>query len=131
MSGYKNAETATTRHDELLGSTNNISTTTIVMDSSARDTDNTANPLYLRRGLLVTKIAATGKYKEYDNTATDGSENEEDAVVLEHDILMNGNDDAVAAGYVQAVLRGDAIIYKNPASKAAFDWSACQKLVRL
>ena len=45
----------------------------IVIDSTARDADNTPTTT-LRKGLVLGKVTATGKYKEYDSEADDGTE---------------------------------------------------------
>lgn len=45
----------------------------VVLVSTAVDTANTPTTT-LRRGLVLGKITSTGKYKEYDPTATDGSQ---------------------------------------------------------
>lgn len=45
----------------------------IVLDSSAVDTGNTPNTT-LRSGLVLGKITASGKYKQYNPAATDGSQ---------------------------------------------------------
>lgn len=45
----------------------------IVLDASTRDAGSTPTTT-LRRGLTLAQIAATGKYKQYDPTATDGSQ---------------------------------------------------------
>ena len=47
--------------------------TGIMLDSSARDSGNTPTTT-LRPGLALGKITASGKYKEYDPSASDGSE---------------------------------------------------------
>ena len=45
-----------------------------VIDGSARDTGNTTTDV-LRPGLLMGKVTSTGKLKQWDPTATDGSQN--------------------------------------------------------
>ncbi len=45
----------------------------VVLDSTARDVGNTPTTT-LRRGLTIAQIAATGKFKQYDPTAADGSQ---------------------------------------------------------
>ncbi len=45
----------------------------ITIDSSARDSGNTPTTT-LRKGLVVGKITATGKYAQYDDGAADGTE---------------------------------------------------------
>jgi len=46
-----------------------------VIDGSARDAGNTGYTDVLRPGLLLGRITASGKLKEWDSTATDGTEN--------------------------------------------------------
>lgn len=58
---------------------------TVTIDSSARDSGATPTTK-LRAGLVLGKITASGKYKEYDNAASDGSQT---AVgILANDVLL-------------------------------------------
>ncbi len=45
----------------------------VTVDSSARDDGNTTDTT-LRKGLVIGRVTATGKYKEYDAGASDGTE---------------------------------------------------------
>lgn len=46
----------------------------VLIDGAARDGGNTGLTTQLRPGLLMGKVTSTGKYKQYDPTATDGTE---------------------------------------------------------
>ena len=47
----------------------------VQIDTTARDAGNTAyRTTYLRPGLVLGKVTATGRYKEYDDTDADGTE---------------------------------------------------------
>lgn len=47
----------------------------VQVDNTARDAGNTTfRTTYLRPGLILGKVTATGRYKEYDNTDADGTE---------------------------------------------------------
>lgn len=58
----------------------------VVLDGSTRDAGNTGFTTSLRPGLLLGKISATGKYKQFDPAATDGSQFV--AGVLLHSLFM-------------------------------------------
>jgi hypothetical protein len=45
-----------------------------VIDGSARDAGNTGNTTVLRKGLVMGQITATGKWKQFDSGAGDGSQ---------------------------------------------------------
>lgn len=45
----------------------------VTVDSTAADDGNTPATT-LRKGLVLGKVTATGKYKEYDNAASDGTQ---------------------------------------------------------
>lgn len=48
------------------------STVAIVIDAAAEDAENTPTTS-LRKGLVLGKVTATGKYKQYDDAAQDGT----------------------------------------------------------
>lgn len=50
-----------------------VVTASVVVDGASRDAANTPTTV-LRPGLLMGKVTSTGKYKQYDATATDGTE---------------------------------------------------------
>jgi len=91
----------------------------IVIDSTARDADNTPTTT-LRKGLVLGKVTATGKYKEYDSEADDGTETAR--VILDDEV--NVLDDTGTAADTDAVgaFRGDfvasAIIGLDAGAKA-------------
>ena len=59
----------------------------VTIAAEARDSGNTPTTT-LRRGLVVGKITASGKYAQYDNTATDGTG--EAAGILVHEVDLLG-----------------------------------------
>jgi len=46
----------------------------VTVDKTARDSGNTGKTTTLRPGLVMGKIEATGKFKQYDPSAADGTE---------------------------------------------------------
>ncbi len=82
------------------------STVAIVIDSTALDSANTPTTT-LRKGLVLGKITATGKYKEYDTSASDGTETAR--VILDDEAdLLDENATAVDTEALGA-FRGDFI----------------------
>lgn len=59
----------------------------ITLASTARDSGNTPTTT-LRRGLVLGKITASGKFAQYDNSATDGTQTA-DGVLEEQEDLVN------------------------------------------
>ena len=99
----------------------------IVLDAAARDDDNSPTTT-LRKGLVLGKVTATGKYKEYDPSASDGTETArlilDDAV----DLLDEAADAADTEGlgafrgdFVAAALIGLDAGAKADLTQCAFD----------
>lgn len=85
MAGMSNGQASRFIVDDLLASTTAVKFTPaggVVIDPTARDLGNDEGSTHLRRGLLLGRITATGRYKEFDPQASDGSEIEENVVVL-------------------------------------------------
>lgn len=82
------------------------STVAIVLDSTARDSANTPTTT-LRKGLVLGKITATGKYMEYDPSASDGTETARVILDDEVDVL----DESAAAADTEGLgaFRGDFV----------------------
>jgi hypothetical protein len=78
----------------------------IVLDSAARDSGNSPTTT-LRKGLVLGKVDATGKYKEYDPSASDGTETAR--VILDDEVdLLDAAGDAVDTEGLGA-FRGDFV----------------------
>lgn len=77
-----------------------------VIDAAARDDGNSPTTT-LRKGLVLGKVTATGKYKEYDPSASDGTETARLILDDEVDLL----DEAGSAADTEALgaFRGDFI----------------------
>ena len=68
------------------------STAAVVLDATARDSGNTPTTT-LRKGLVLGEVTATGKYKEYDAGASDGTETAR--LLLEDEVdLLDENSEA-------------------------------------
>lgn len=82
------------------------STVAIVLDSTARDSANSPTTT-LRKGLVLGKITATGKYMEYDPSASDGTEAARVILDDEVDVL----DESAAAADTEGLgaFRGDFV----------------------
>ena len=82
------------------------STVAIVLDSTARDSGNSPTTT-LRKGLVLGKITATGKYMEYDPSASDGTETARVILDDEVDVL----DESAAAADTEGLggFRGDFV----------------------
>ncbi|MFW6158990.1 MAG: head decoration protein [Planctomycetota bacterium] len=62
------------------------STVAVVLDAAARDSGNSPETT-LRKGLVLGKVTASGKYKEYDGGASDGTETARAILADEVDLL--------------------------------------------
>lgn len=100
---------------------------TASLDLTARDTGHPVASTSLRRGLLLGLITASDTYKEYDSGAADGTENEEDAVILAHEVidihLAQGSSLAVSV-YVRGVFKSAAVFVTGGAPT----WNDVQRL---
>ena len=91
----------------------------VTIDSSARDAENTPTTT-LRKGLCLGKITESGKYKEYDAGASDGSQTgkcilDESVKVIDAD----GNAvDAIAAVVFHAFVDDEQLIGSDEGFKA-------------
>lgn len=129
MPGEKGHLVADGEFDSLLASTD-YQSMTVIIDSATVDTANDVTT-ELRKGLVLGKVTASGKYKEFNSALADGTEDEEDAVILLQDVTMDGSNDEVATVLLRATLKSDGIIFKNGTSESAFDWSAVQRFIRV
>ncbi len=97
----------------------------ITIVASAVDAGNTPTTT-LRKGLVLGKITASGKYKEYDPSASDGSETAALILVDEVDLLQDSVDgatarDQLATGMMHGVVDESALHGCDAAAKAALD----------
>lgn len=124
QSGYSKAEIGSDIPDHVLFITSGQSTKTITIDPTARDANSPLGNTYLRQGLILVPITATGRYKHFDSTALDGTELPDDAVVLKQ-LIQIGDQPVVAAAWSAGNFKAD-MLYVG----AGFDWTAVQRLVR-
>jgi hypothetical protein len=127
MAGYKNGELGADKPDEILFISSGQSTKTITLAPSARDATSPLGNVYLRQGLILVPITSgpeTGMYRHFNDGATDGTENEEDAVVLKN-LVKIGDVNQAAAAWVAGNFKADRLIVAG-----TFDWSAVQRIIR-
>ena len=82
------------------------STVAVVLDSTARDSGNTPTTT-LRKGLVLGKVTATGKYKEYDSGASDGTETAR--VILDDEVVVLDETGTAADTDAVGAFRGDFV----------------------
>lgn len=125
MAGHRASDTDVVLNDNLLFSTENLVEIPIVVDTAARDTGNTTTT-NLRRGLVLAKVTATGRYKEFDTNNADGTQLSTDIVILSADIsVANGHEPVMA--YHGGDFNSSAIIVEG--GSAAPTWTSAQRLV--
>ena len=91
--------------DNLLFSSSDVKTRTVVIATAARYSSGTALP----QGLLLGKITASGKYVEFVGGASDGTQLDAAAVVLVEPVdVVDG--DVVATVVYEGTLKGDGIV---------------------
>ena len=77
----------------------------VTIDSAARDAGNTGKTTTLRPGLVVGKVTATGKCKQYDASATDGTETAV-GILKDQVKVVDGSGNAVDANDAVLVIHG-------------------------
>ena len=95
----------------------------ITIDAAAVDAGNTPTTT-LRKGLVLGKVTATGKYKQYDPNATDGTETAALILVDEVDMLQDSTDgsttrDQLATGMQHGVVDESKLVGVDAAAKSA------------
>jgi len=78
----------------------------VVIDAAARDADNSPTTT-LRKGLVLGKITESGKYKEYDPSAVDGSATAR--VILDDQVDLLDESGSPADTEALGAFRGDFI----------------------
>ena len=91
----------------------------ITIDQGARDAGNTPQTT-LRKGLILGKVTATGKYAQYDDLASDGTEVAACILADEVNLLdADGNaQDAHATGVIHGVVDESKLIGIDANGKA-------------
>ena len=96
----------------------------VTIVSSAVDADNTPTTT-LRKGLVLGKVAGSGKYKQYDPSAQDGSETAALILTDAVDLLQDSTDgdprDQLATGMQHGVVDESKLVGCDSAAKAALD----------
>jgi len=124
QSGYQGLEIGSDTPDHVLFITSGQSTKTITIDTTARDVGSPLGSTFLRQGLVLVPITATGRYKHFDEDALDGTELPDNAVVLKQ-LIQIGDKPCVAAAWSAGNFKAN-MLYVG----AGFDWSAVQRIVR-
>ena len=75
----------------------------VTIDQAARDDDNTPTTT-LRKGLVLGKVTASGKYKEYDDNASDGTETA--AGILDEEINLLDETGTAADSQTTMIIHG-------------------------
>ena len=125
MPGYQivaNSPSPFKRGDEaLLAKCSNATYCDVIIDAAAVDAQNPEGTSILRAGLLLARIDATNKYVPFANAATNGSENEENCVLLTHRVEMVAGQDALATCLDAGThVKREAVIFASAAEEAAF-----------
>ena len=92
----------------------------VTIDKAARDSGHTGYTTTLRPGLVLGKISASGKYAQYDPSASDGSEVavgilKEQVKVIDSDAVAT---DAAAVLVIHGRVKESALIGCDAAAKA-------------
>lgn len=97
----------------------------ITIVSTARDSGNSPTTK-LRAGLVLGKITSGGKYKQYDPSASDGSETAALILVDEVNVLQDSTDgttarDQLATGMQHGIVDESQLVGSDAAAKSALD----------
>lgn len=111
---------------DILARTGDADVTSVTIATSARD-DGHSDPTKLRAGLVLGEIQDggndDGKYKEFDSTASDGSQLSSDVMILMHEVHDIDVEERLATALRQGVVK-EQKIYNG----ANVDWSKCQRI---
>lgn len=123
MANFQDGDITPEVADGLLRSTRAYEPVSVTIDGTAADSGNTPTTT-LRKGLVLSKVTATDKYKQFDDGAADGTQLEAEAVVLAYDVDLAAGEDVIAQVYYSATLDEDLIILNG----ATFVEANCQRL---
>lgn len=117
MPGFKTGRVAFGTTEDFLFSTVGLTRQSAVISKNARDAGNPNGSTILRAGLLLGLASSgtdDGMYLQFDSTATDGTEESANVVVLGHDVDLSaayGDDPGVqAAVYIVGVFKSSGIL---------------------
>lgn len=112
MAGYSNGTGVSYVVDDLLASTTAVKYAPVggvLIDVAAEDAGHPDGPTNLRKGLCLGKVTATGRYKEFDIYATDGSGDSANMVVLAQEVLAVDEGPKEAATIWAGLLKGSGM----------------------
>lgn len=85
--GHGTATNSYRTSDDLVASLEKLVTTHVRLDTSAaRDSASPKGTTYLRQGLILGKVTASGLYSHYADGASDGTQLENNCVILAQDV---------------------------------------------
>lgn len=119
---WKDGQVSPEVADDLLLSSNYVAKS-VMIATAARDSGSSPTTT-LRKGLMLAKITASGKYAEFISTETDGTEDEEGAVILAYDVDVSDGD-VEATVYFQGMFRKNKVLLNGE----TFVWNDCQRLI--
>ena len=95
----------------------------VVIDDATRDggTAGGGNATELKPGLVLGKVTATGKFKDYDYDGTDGTQLEENTVILLEPIANISTADQRAHVAPNGVVRYNQLRWRTAADKTNFE----------
>ena len=95
----------------------------VVIDTATRDGGNAGggNATALKPGLVLGKVTAGGKYKDYDHDGTDGTQLEEHCVILLEPIQNISTGDQRAYVASNGVVRYNQLRFRTAADKTNFE----------
>lgn len=96
--------------DRLVASTVGLELRPAVILATTEDAASENGVTFLRRGLLLGLITASGKYTTFDDGHGDGSQLSAGAVVLAENVQLDGSTDATASVIFKGTVYTDAVI---------------------
>lgn len=113
--------------DDLLASTEASEQIDIVIATAARDAGHPEASTHLRRGLVMSKITASGKYSQFLSTNGDGTEVSAEIVILGYEVRDIDLGDKSAMAYFAGTFHSAKLVI--PAGAAA-TWADVQRIQR-
>lgn len=105
--------------DDLIASVEKLVTKHVRLDTSAaRDSASPKGTTYLRQGLILGRVTATGLYSHYANGASDGTQLENNCVILAQDVDTTG----ITADVFDVLVIEEGIVWSDALKGDASNW---------
>lgn len=128
LPGHTGADAILFIEDDLLINTEASEQMDVIIDTATRDTDHPEANTHLRKGLLLGKVTASGKYKEFDSGNGDGTQISADVVVLGYEVRDIDLGDRPAMAYFAGTFNATKLVVHDAGTDPT--WADVQRIQR-